>query len=382
MSFAPKRARPFRTLMHLISGYCRGPLQRGSRQNQADRYAKRYRSADLALALISHFLIGTSSLRQLRMQLVNNPILKRHIGMGCISDAQLPKLLQRRPSEIWAPLIQKLLASVNRHALPSHLRVFDSSFFSMSMQIFSRCQGRDFKAQSAGIKLGLVLDPQSGAPAHWVCRVGHGADNALLDELIPPDAQHAGLLYLFDRGFRNYAFFQRLIDSGADLITRAAANTHWTLIEELPLDAKKPQIIGDQRVRLGSHNGHNLMASDVRRIELKTAKETIVFLTSCFDPPAHQVCKTYRRRWEIETFFRWLKRTIGCAKPLGNTTRAAEHTICAAIVAYLLVLLFERTQPVTKTDQITPRIQAALTRTRALLCAKPQRHQLRALGFT
>lgn len=111
------------------------------------------------------------------------------------------------------------------------------------------------------------------------------------------------------------------------------------MVRELALDPGHEQIVCDQAVILGSHNAHNRMKSPVRRIVLCDGESEMVFLSSIFDLPAVEVCELYRRRWQIETFFRWLKRQIGCRKSLGYSPQAAAHTILAALVAYILVRL-------------------------------------------
>lgn len=111
------------------------------------------------------------------------------------------------------------------------------------------------------------------------------------------------------------------------------------MVRELALDPGHEQIVCDQAVILGSHNAHNRMKSPVRRIVLCDGESEMVFLSSIFDLPAVEVCELYRRRWQIETFLRWLKRQIGCRKSLGYSPQAAAHTILAALVAYILVRL-------------------------------------------
>jgi len=381
MAIRPRRGRSFRSVLHALSRVCRGPLRQGVRQTEADRYVKRHRSVEFALGLICHFLLGLPSLRQLRLRLSRDGHLKRHVHLDRISDAQLPKLLHARPSELWAPLVTALLARLSRQHAPSCLRIMDSSFFAMSVRLFSRCQEALFAPEAAGVKLGVVLDPARHAPVHWQCRVGQGSDNGLLDALVPPSAPIEGLLFLFDRGFRCHAFFQRLLDRQAHFVTRAVQNTHWELLGSFSLDPAHPEIVADQRVRLGSHNGHNRMKSPVRRIVLNSTPGPVIFLTSRFDLPAVEVAELYRRRWEIEVFFRWLKSVLRCRKPLGYSASAGEHTLCAAIVAYLLTILFADVELSTQTGRLTARVKRALTSLQAALFQRPRLAQLRALGF-
>ena len=107
----------------------------------------------------------------------------------------------------------------------------------------------------------------------------------------------------------------------------------------------------------------------------------IVFLTSRSDLTAAEVAKLYRRRWNIETLFRWLRRVIRCRKPLGYSAQAAEHTLCAAIVTYLLIVPMADIEISRHTQRPTYRIRRALTTIQAQLHSRPRREQLRAIGY-
>ena len=100
MSFARRKPPTFRMLLHAMTSCCRAPLRRGVKQTGADRYVKKYRSVDFALALVAHFLLGIGSLRQLKERLDHDSHLRRYVRLGGISHAQLPKLLEARPSQL------------------------------------------------------------------------------------------------------------------------------------------------------------------------------------------------------------------------------------------------------------------------------------------
>lgn len=381
MGFRRGKRPTFRSLLQALTRRCRGPLQRGVQQTQADRYVKKHRSVEFGLALVSHFILGLSSLRQLKERLDQDGPLRRHVRLIGISHAQLPKLLSARPSELWAPLIRELLSLLNGHRAPSRLRLMDTSFFAMSVKLFSRVHDRRYAPEAAGVKLGLVLDPHNGAPMHWHCRVGQGNDLLHLEALVPVEADLRGLTYLFDRGFRKYDFYADLMQRGADFITRATSQTTYRVLAFKPLDPAHPPIVADEMVRLGGRTDRTTLTRPLRRIVLETETETLVFLTSRFDLSAFEVTELYRRRWEIEIFFRWLKRVIRCHKPLAYSARAAEHTLYAALVTYLLTVLLADIEISPHTQRPTHRIRRALTAIAARLYTRPKREHLRALGF-
>lgn len=382
MSFQRRATPTFSSLLHAMTRVCRPALRRGVGQTDADRYVKRYGSTDFALALVSHYLIGTDSLRQLKERLDHSPRLRRHVQLHGISHAQLPRLLKERPSDLWEPLVRELMTRVGRRMGHSELRLVDTSFFAMSAKLFSRIHGREFKPEAAGMKLGMVIDPANGTPTQWDLRVGQGNDIEHVETLIPPQIDIEGLTYIFDAGFLKFAFYADLIERGARFITRAQERVKYQTVSARRLDPKHPQIIADDTVLLGSKHSRNRLKQPVRRIEFTTRNQSLTLFTSDLDLPAHQVGDLYRGRWQIEITFRWLKRTIGCLKPLAYSQNAAEHTIYAAIVAYLLILLVTEMTISKHTTKPTPTIKRTLNWIRALLFERPTKQALKALRFT
>jgi hypothetical protein len=369
-------------LWRCLVSLCAPSLRRGIKQTHADYWVKSYRSLDFAFALLGYFLLGLRSGRELHACLHTNQRLARLVNLREISVAQLARLPHDRPAALWLPLLTALLQRLPGAGLPGGRRAMDTSYFRLGTKLMSRCLQRRVSDKGAAFKLWLVIDTDSSAPQRAFVTIGHGSDTAHLDRLVPAGEDIKGCLYLFDRGFRKYAFYQELIDRSADFITRECeAQVHFQGLEALPLDPKHPEILSDQRVRLGRSQSRNLMRSAVRRIALQTDTGIIVFHTSCTDLAAWEVAEAYRQRWQIETVFRWIKRTVGCLRPVGCSLQAAEHSLYAALVVYLLALLRAWAEQQTAERKPPPRLATALRRLRFGLYDPVREADLRAFGF-
>ena len=376
-----RRGRPARYLVQALAACCRQPLGRGCKASRADHYVKCYGSVGFALALISHFLLGVRSLRELTAELQVNTRLGRLTGLRGISKAQLPKLLQARPVELWTPLLASLLRRVPAAQVPAGVRVLDTTFLAMGCTLFAR-QHPTVRCtpHTAGYKAGVVWDLQRALPLKLVCRAGQSNDAQYLDELLAPAEDLDGLFYLFDRGFRKYAAWDELLDRGAGFLTRAWHKLHFALAQQVPLDPASPEIVADEIGYVGG--GRFRMRHRLRRITVLTAHEPIVFLTSDLERPAVELTELYRCRWQIELFFRWLKRVLDCRKSLGMSEAAALHTLCAALACYLLLLIFAA-QVLPESDSGGLRGQKiALRILRSKAYEPPGRALLRCLGFS
>lgn len=378
MSFAARKRVSCRHLLSALVRRSDGPLRRGVAKTAADRYVKRYASLGLARALVAYFLLGLDSMGTLKQRLDHTPGLGRRLGLKGISLAQLLRLPHRRPSNLWLPLIAHLAGLVRSRFPDAGLRVLDTTFVVQGLKLFQRHHAKACSPETAGMKLGLAMDPVSRAPLACTCVVGQSPDLVCLEALVPPDQDIAGLLYLFHRGFRKYSFYDDLMRRGADFITPECGPTHYQVVQERALDPAAPQVLADQVVRLGSSDSHSLMRRRVRRIVVRKGQGREVFHTSLMGWQAWAVPELYRQRWKVEVTLRWLKGALSPLKPVGYTRAAAEHTFLAAIAVYLFVLLFAH-QPGPPSS--SPPFKATLERLRAAFFHPLQRQDLQALGF-
>ena len=376
-----RRTPSTRTMYRAIRHLCLKPLRQGVQASGADRYVKYYQSRDFALSLIWYFILGLHSLRELHVRLSEDRHLTELSSMRGISNSQLANLLRDRPVALWQALVTQLYAQIRPlgRRLPCPTWALDATFLTLGCRLWARQLGQELQPENAGVKLSTIIDLQTWAPrrTHVSCGSGHDAEHT--DQLLPSDVVIAGILLIFDRGYRKYQFFRDLIARHADFITRACATDVFRPVASMLPDDAHPEIVADE---LGYLGGTRQQPIRVRRVVLRTHNDDeVVFLTSVLDLSAAEIAQLYARRWDIESFFRWLKGSVNLKRPLGYSLQAAEHTIMAALVVYLLALLLAEKTTNPQTGKVTVHITTALQRLRARFHDKPTAHDLHALGF-
>jgi transposase len=84
--------------------------------------------------------------------------------------------------------------------------------------------------------------------------------------------------------------------------------------------------------------------SPLRRIRFFDAeqKRFLVFLTNHMELPALTVAKLYKKRWEIELFFKWIKGNLRIKHYYGTSLNAVKAQIWIAVTTYLLVAILHK----------------------------------------
>ena len=218
------------------------------------------------------------------------------------------------------------------------------------------------------VKLHFQFDVLRSVPVDVALTSGNGNEKEVLQGLL-----HARCLYLLDRGYRDYAFYQAIIDAHSSFVARVQGNVAYEVIETRPVsaEARAGGVESDQVVWLGWKKRGQSLRQPVRLIKVHVknppahglkpraarvngkakcirtqAEEYDVWLvTDRLDLTAEVIALLYRYRWQIELFFRWFKCVLGCKHLLSESPEGIALQIYAALLATLLITLWTGRKP-------------------------------------
>ncbi len=78
----------------------------------------------------------------------------------------------------------------------------------------------------------------------------------------------------------------------------------------------------------------------------------LTLLTNDLASPARQIADLYRRRWDIELFFRWIKQHLKIKRFHGRSANAVRLQIAAAIILYIVMKIIHQTARTTRSMHI------------------------------
>src|SRR5208282_3222655 len=88
----------------------------------------------------------------------------------------------------------------------------------------------------------------------------------------------------------------------------------------------------------------------VRELRVRTETGKILrIVTNDLDAPADEIAELYKRRWQIELFFRWVKHTLKIRHFFGTSENAVRIQIAIALIAFLLLRMAHVLQTSVKT---------------------------------
>ena len=156
-----------------------------------------------------------------------------------------------------------------------------------------------------------------------------------------------------DLGYYGHRQLKRLSDAGVHWVTKLhmqAAYAAYKVTDTRAVMQKEGRaegddlVLTDQIITLGSaNNRRGAVLCGIRLVTSRNREGQLCHLiTDRHDLAAWEVVALYRRRWQIELFFRWLKRQLGAVRPFGQSREAVWLTVLVAAIVALLWLLLDQ----------------------------------------
>jgi len=280
-------------------------------------------------------LSGKKSLRDLVFRLVRHLPKLYHLGLNPVKRSTLADANEQRParvfSETYFKLLSRLEAELPQHSGPKRLKIMDATYVPVCDSLFPWA---DFMPGKGAVKLHFLLAAETGTPQELRLTSGqvHELEVARTLSFAPGD------LLLLDRGYVDFAWLYSLHQQGVGFVTRLPGNIRYRVVQEHPGPADS-SVLADQFIRLSTAYSRRRYPKALRLVHYRDPDgKEYVFLTNLPDLPALAVADLYRQRWQIETFFRWIKQNLLVKAFYGTSENAVLIQIWTAMIAYLLLL--------------------------------------------
>ena len=290
---------------------------------------------------------GYHSIRELVIGMLSNAHKLAHLGMTyMVRRSTLSDANERRKSEIFGDIYmavyRKHSASLSDSRLKDvdvkRLYAMDSTTITLFKDILKGC-GRLPKEgkKKGGIKAHTIIDLSYNMPClvRYTEAVRH--DHVLLSEV----HLEKGSFITFDKGYVDYAQYERFSVEGVFYVTRLKDSAKYDTGEEFDIpDEADSGILKDEEITL-SYGENGKLKHRCRRIAWWDAQNERLFefITNNFDLPAEKVALIYRKRWQIELLFKQLKQNFPLKYFLGDHQNAIEIQIWVSMLANLLIAL-------------------------------------------
>src|SRR5438309_659026 len=196
-----------------------------------------------------------------------------------------------------------------------------------------------FRKHKAAVKMHTLLDLHGNIPTFISITSGKVHDVNILDEILP----EAGAFYVMDRGYVDFERLYVFTLSAAFFVVRTKSNVLLQRRYSHSVD-RTTGVRSDHTVILTAIDSAKAYPDALRRIsylDVETRKR-FKFLTNNFTLPALTIAQTYKARWQVELFFKWIKQHLRIKSFYGTSQNAVKTQIWIAVSVYVLVAIVRK----------------------------------------
>lgn len=307
------------------------------------------------VALLYGQLSGAERLREIIAGLESHAARLYHLGIEPVRRSTLSDANALRPYSVFTDLFATMIAQAHRglrRKIAETTYLIDST--GVRLNAFSGQWAR-FSAGVCGAKVHVVYDADAERPIY--AAVSAANVNDITEAKTMPIT--AGATYVFDLAYYDYGWWAKLAEAGCRIVTRFKANTKLAVVAEQPVP-KDSDILSDcigylpERMAASRTNPFHDPVREIR-VKIETGK-VLRILSNDIDASAQEIADLYKRRWQIELFFRWVKQTLKITRFLGTSENAVRIQIAVALIAFLLLRLAQATQALVQSPLVFARL--------------------------
>jgi IS4 transposase len=323
-------------LHHLLKQIPWAVFDRLVEEHGADELVRKFKTRHQLIALLYGQLAGATSLREIEAAMVSHQARLYHVGSAAPRRSTFADANRSRSPKVFSGLFQHMLGMTTRavrRKMDEVVRLIDSTSLHLAG---IGTQWARFSADVCGAKAHVIYDPELACPVY------HAISAANVNDIVAAKAMpiEPGATYVFDLGYYDYAWWAELDRACCRIVTRFKTNTPLRQAQDMPLQPGS-SVLSD---RIGflpgrqARSRRNPMQVAVREVTVTTdTGKRLRILTNDLDAPAQDIADLYKRRWQIELFFRLMKQMLKITHFIGRSENAVRIQIAVALIAFLLL---------------------------------------------
>ncbi len=328
-------------------------LQAQINNHKSDKGCHKYKTYDQLVALIfgqlgkCYTLSDISAGLSMSGTLLSDLKLTQNPAKSTMSDGN-----KNRDSKVFESLYYRLISYHKHHLKASYqstvieeiknhnIKLIDSTSISLCLNLFDWAKYRTAKG---GLKIHTVWDDQLGLPDLVNITEAKIHDSKGLMTLV----FKKGTIIVEDRAYFDFELMKLRQDAGNVFVTRIKQNTVYKTLCEIDLPQEKDQdILKDEIIQLTSAKAIEKGVSEIkyRLVSVYKADENKVIhiISNNLDWTARTIADLYKKRWDIELFFKAMKQNLQIKTFLGTSENAVKSQIFISLITYLLLELIRR----------------------------------------
>ena len=291
------------------------------------------------VSLIHAVINKTQSIRLLITEIKTNPDLKK-LGFVLASPSMYSEAFSRYKPEVFQRIFAKLIEIIEIKDIPEirtlgRFILFDGSLF----PAFKNMEWAKYTSQCQALKMHLAYELNRMIPVQFISSEANYSERKVFMELL-----EAGVTYITDRGYPAFDIFQQVTEKQAFFITRIRYNMRASI--QTVLEVNIPEswnfYLSEVTDALVIFSGDKSKVT-YRLVCFYVLGEWYRITTNRLDLKTSEIIILYAYRWQVELFFRCIKRTLDALHLWNHEPNGVKIQFYIYLIVYVLLIYFKQT---------------------------------------
>jgi hypothetical protein len=291
------------------------------------------------VSLIYAVINKTQSIRLLITEIKTNPDLKK-LGFVLASPSMYSEAFSRYKPEVFQRIFAKLIEIIEIKDIPEirtlgRFILFDGSLF----PAFKNMEWAQYTSKCQALKMHLAYELNRMIPVQFISSEANYSERKVFMELL-----EAGVTYITDRGYLAFDIFQQVTEKQAFFITRIRYNMRASI--QTVLEVNIPEswnfYLSEVTDALVIFSGDKSKVT-YRLVCFYVLGEWYRITTNRLDLKTSEIIILYAYRWQVELFFRCIKRTLDALHLWNHEPNGVKIQFYIYLIVYVLLIYFKQT---------------------------------------
>lgn len=343
---------------------------------EANKYIKKFTCKNQLNLMMYAQLTQKDSLRDIEsgLKVHNNKLY--HLGIKSISKSSLSRVNKERDYHIFEDLFYALFNKCKNMGINNNnnnnkrkrrfkfkypIYALDSSYIDLCLSLFPWAK---YQQTKGAIKIHPILNLRSQIPEFMVITDGKHNDvrvardiNRDIISTLRDSRQNKGFnksILTIDKQYIDYKWLYSLNRNNVIFVTKGKKKMLYKVLGQHKSSLIKNRIkdknditkdtksccLKDEVIEFIRGSSKKNYPKSLRRIEWfdRDKQEILIFITNDFNFAPSTIENIYKARWEIESFFKWIKQNLKIKTFFGTSKNAVKSQIWITMITYLLLL--------------------------------------------
>lgn len=285
---------------------------------------------------------GQDSLRDISTSLRSLDSIWDTVGLQSVARSTIAYANEHRPWQIYESLFyalleqcQALVPGQQNFSFKNNLEILDATTVDLCLNLFPWAE---FRTRKGAIKIHTRLNQRSQIPDIIDITDGKTHEVTIAKEM-DLSVYPTGTIFAMDRGYNDYTFLWNIVNAGHHFVIRRKKNAHVVRLGQHRNVLPSCGVMSDERVAFALEKAQKDYPDDLRLITYIDAEtgQIYEYLTDEFRLSAANIALIYKKRWDIELFFKWIKQNLKIKTFLGTSKNAVLTQVWIAMIYFLLL---------------------------------------------